>query len=152
MGTLIGLIFLIWFSTIYIWFLALLFTVLTGFIHAYVDKKTQVSKDVLMENNPFTIFALCFAAVIYFSAPMTDNGAYCAKVETQLYEKEVFEGINRDGSYDISKEFYSIPGRAGCSSTTTNIYLLGISLLLSLVFFIKTLILYGSYILGKRSP
>ena len=100
MGTLVGFFFLLWFSTLYIWFLALLFTVLTGFIHAYVDKKTQVSKDVLVENNPFTIFALCFAAVIYFSAPITDNGAYCAKVYEKSYEREVFGGINQDGSYN----------------------------------------------------
>ena len=105
-----------------------------------------------MENNPFLVFALCFAAVIYFSAPITDNGAYCAKAETKFYERERFEGINRDGSYDISKEFYDKPGKAGCNSTAFNGWLLTMSLLLSLVFFIKTLIFYGSYILGKKSP
>ena len=139
---LIGFVFLLWLSTSYVWFLALLFTICTGLFHAYIDSKTGVGKKILLEVNPFTIFAMSFAAVIYFSAPFTDNAAYCAKANSKTYVNESFEGFNSDGSYNISKDYYDRPGIAGCYSTGFNFFFFAVFSIIALIQFFKAIFLY----------
>ena len=114
----IGIFFLLWMSSGFIWFMSVLSVVGVAVIHYLVKLKTKLSDDDGMN---FNFFAICLAAFIYFSAPWTDNEGYCSK---QVYTNTnpVLTTDSR-GRYTIKNRYTTSTGRRDCDSGTINLWL-----------------------------
>ena len=140
---LIGFIFLIWMSSAFIWFLSLSFAFIVCLIHyLLLYTKKGLSEDAGISLH---VLAVCFAAVIYFSAPFTDSGTYCGKQVYTSFSPELT--IDRKGRYAVEDKMSTRWGREGCDSGTVNTILLVIFVFSSLWFFIKTIILFSKFYL-----
>lgn len=137
----LGFVFLIWMSSAFIWFISLLFAITICGIHFLLLR----TKRGLSENAgvALNLFAVCFSAFLYFSAPFTDSASYCGK---QVYtDFTPTLTLDRRGSYRVKDKMSTRWGSEGCDSGTINSVLLFISALASLWFFIKVIILCSNY-------
>ena len=114
----IGIFFLLWMSSGFIWFISVLSVIAVVGIQFLVKLNTNLSDD---DSIYFSGFAICLAAFIYFSAPWTDTEGYCSK---QYYTTStpVLTTDSR-GRYTVKNKYTSSTGRKDCDSGTINLWL-----------------------------
>lgn len=137
----LGFVFLIWMSSAFIWFLSFLFAIIICVIHFLLLKtKKGLSEEAGIALN---VFAVCFSAFLYFSAPFTDSAGYCGKQVYTDFTPTLTQ--DRRGRYKVKDKMSTRWGSEGCDSGTVNSVLLFIYTLASLWFFIKVLVLFSKH-------
>jgi hypothetical protein len=149
--SILGFPFLLWFSSFYIWFISVLVALSFALISLLLEKndilyyeKIEIGADI---HNPFMSLAIVLSAMIYFSAPFTDNQTYCEKqIETSFTPTLSYEG----GKYGVSDKMSTYSGSAGCAPGTVNLILFLVYLGLTFWYFVKTLIMFFRYFFSKE--
>ena len=149
--SILGFPFLLWFSSFYIWFVSVLVALSFALISLLLEKNDILYYEKIETGeglfNPFMSLAIVLSAMIYFSAPITDNPTYCEKqIETRFTPTLSYEG----GKYGVSDKMSTNSLRSGCSSGTVNLVLFLVYLGLTFWYFVKTLIMFFHYFFSKE--
>lgn len=134
----IGFPFLIWFSTLWMWFLSMLFAALMACLNNQLVKRTKMeiwSRD----DNPLFLLSFFGASAIYWSAFLFDPAGFCGKQYYGDFTPTLtFEG----GRYGIEDKFSMRQGSGTrCDPGTVTPFAFVISAVIAIWFLFKTLYL-----------
>ena len=143
----VGLPFLIWFSSLYIWLISMLFAFVVACLNHLAEKHTKID-ELKKDNNPLWLFAITFASAIYWSAFITDGSTFCSKQYYTSFEPTI---VFESGSYGVEDKMFVKHGSgSNCDPGTFTPLMFFGSLLISFWFFIKTTVLFMGYFFRRE--
>jgi hypothetical protein len=142
----IGFPFLIWFSSFKMWVISMIFAFGLAYLNFQLEKNTEI-KELKDDGNPLWLATIAFAAVIYWSAFITDANTFCSK---QYYTSFNSTVVYESGRYGV-KDKMSVRQGSGssCNPGTVTPWMFFGFLFTALWFFIKTIILFIGYFFRK---